>query len=638
MTKLAVRFLVAAVALCAQTVSAQVLHPLEASVAITDPAVLREMEKQGLGIGAYMNNEKAVISNATLSGLPAFKPVFDSLARELKNYEAANSGTGVGTRFGKRLFDVDYLTTGLARFALVGVINRMDRGYAFPEACGETRLIYRLAYRVENNGEEVFSRLPMTINLVLKARGPDSRLSCAEIARRWLSMPMGASSELVKDLLSDDGPLASSLRAGNQALRLELNMQIVRWPAAVRPDFGGHAEYLFKVYDWVSETKSYRETTLENQIDRDKLAKSPELMKKLKAWMLDPANVAKLDSGTLIIPEEFLAKRAISTAPGGLTRSGNRPFFKLFDNSELEKAIARVPGLMNIKSVNGFNRRLTDVTCAGCHQTRAIGGFHFMGRDPLLKYPGNSVYVPGSAHFFGDLPRRQDILKTIAQEKAPDYSKGFSSRPQTHRSGMLKSSGLMNGWGAHCSNSNDPSFKDWSCGEGLICKVLLANPLEPGIGVCMPDPKGKRQIGDPMEAGTVNSSAFGADKYTLGEKFPLPDPAKQVASPMSSQGGQKTGGFPNGAIRTKTCDDLPKEAVCGSLPAAKSGFNDCVASGKNFVQCIREFAAGVGLRGCDTMNPCRDDYICSESYEKGRGACVPPYFLFQFRVDGHPIK
>lgn len=30
----------------------------------------------------------------------------------------------------------------------------------------------------------------------------------------------------------------------------------------------------------------------------------------------------------------------------------------------------------------------------------------------------------------------------------------------------------------------------------------------------------------------------------------------------------------------------------------------------------------------------RDDYICARTPD-GNGACIPPYFLFQLRVDGH---
>ena len=48
---------------------------------------------------------------------------------------------------------------------------------------------------------------------------------------------------------------------------------------------------------------------------------------------------------------------------------------------------------------------------------------------------------------------------------------------------------------------------------------------------------------------------------------------------------------------------------------------------------IRRLVAG--LRACDAATPCRDDYLCVR-LDAGRGACIPPYFVFQMRVDGHP--
>jgi hypothetical protein len=41
------------------------------------------------------------------------------------------------------------------------------------------------------------------------------------------------------------------------------------------------------------------------------------------------------------------------------------------------------------------------------------------------------------------------------------------------------------------------------------------------------------------------------------------------------------------------------------------------------------------LRACDADQPCRDDYLCALT-PAGKGACLPPYFVFQMRVDGHP--
>ena len=75
--------------------------------------------------------------------------------------------------------------------------------------------------------------------------------------------------------------------------------------------------------------------------------------------------------------------------------------------------------MQNIRSVAGFERRLNDITCSGCHQTRGIGGFHFPGVDWMAAKPSNSTVVPASPHFFGDQVRRRDILTAMRDGKTP---------------------------------------------------------------------------------------------------------------------------------------------------------------------------------------------------------------------------
>ena len=99
----------------------------------------------------------------------------------------------------------------------------------------------------------------------------------------------------------------------------------------------------------------------------------------------------------------------------------------------LKKAAERGVTLQNIRSVAGFERRLNDMTCSGCHQTRGIGGFHFPGVDWMAAKPDNSTVVPASPHFFGDQIRRRDILTALRDGRPPDYSRGFSSRPAIAR-------------------------------------------------------------------------------------------------------------------------------------------------------------------------------------------------------------
>ena len=118
------------------------------------------------------------------------------------------------------------------------------------------------------------------------------------------------------------------------------------------------------------------------------------------------------------------------------------------------------------------------MTCTGCHQTRGIGGFHFPGVDWTAAKPSNSIVVPASPHFFGDQVRRRDILTAFGEAKPPDFSRGFSSRPQSRGSTELAGTEYEDGWGAHCyvqhakAAENDASFRAWSCAEGLVCQAM----------------------------------------------------------------------------------------------------------------------------------------------------------------------
>jgi hypothetical protein len=152
----------------------------------------------------------------------------------------------------------------------------------------------------------------------------------------------------------------------------------------------------------------------------------------------------------------------------------------------------------------------------------------------------------------------------------------------------------------------------------------------------------------------------------------------------------ETGGFPSGMLRLSECSGLPDHATCGLV--ASTGFNDCIkklATDHRYTMktCFAHFTSYAGLRACDAASPCRDDYICvkpMEGYGPGeaqmsfqlrrqtlanslffkeitgrdyrpedyygqlmpdatwisrkdqRGLCIPPYFVFQFRADGHP--
>ncbi|MFK4651392.1 hypothetical protein ABIF97_001326 [Bradyrhizobium japonicum] len=406
---------------------------------------------------------------------------------------------GVGEGFDVQLFDRANLKSRDTRFVLAGIVNRMDRAYVSEEACGEVRLIYRLVrFESKPEGGKTATRLPMTFNLVMKAR--DARqtdangkpVTCTEVARRWL------------DNGDWQGLIGSGTSPSDAMLdRIETNIQISIAPKSALHDF--RSDYLLKVFKYNAATKTFAESTLENQIDRDRILADNDLRRDFKTWLLAPENLREFDRGTVLIPETFLAKAAVVPTPAGLDASPLQPEFGMVQGEDrdsnrgepvftdndvvgaLKQAAARGIDMQNIRSIAGFQRRLNDVTCAGCHQTRGIGGFHFPGVDWLADKPSNSTIVPASPHFFGDQVRRRDILTAFAAGKRPDFSRGFASRPQTRGSGELAGTEYQDGWGAHCSLQNagsgapDKSFTSWSCAKGLTCQAAAASSR---IGMC----------------------------------------------------------------------------------------------------------------------------------------------------------
>jgi hypothetical protein len=101
--------------------------------------------------------------------------------------------------------------------------------------------------------------------------------------------------------------------------------------------------------------------------------------------------------------------------------------------------------------------------------------------------PSNATVVPASPHFFGDQVRRRDILTSLRDWKRPDYSRGFSSRPQLRGSTELAGTEYEDGWGAHCylqnanASENDKSFRSWTCAEGLACQAASQSTR---MGMC----------------------------------------------------------------------------------------------------------------------------------------------------------
>lgn len=571
------------------------------------PDVLMALERDhGLGFDALL---------ADPSPMPAIE-------RSLKRTLAANRAedperTGVGLRHGHRQFDLAWLSAEDTRFELIAVVNRMDRQVFARELddaadyLGETRLIYRLAYTREQRGVVVDSRLPMTINVVFwqppakDADGTDARRAVQD---RWRLAPDTAPAEQAAWLRA--GALAPEHLADAYLEAVEINVQTERWPATIRPDMAGHAEYSLQVFHRDGdEGLGWRAVALENT---PRVNLNPRDRAALLAWLRAPEQRRAIDDGTLLVPERFLDSRAVSVTPLSFAREANRSYSQLFATDDF--ADYDFTGMQQVRSPAALLRRLDGLTCHGCHESRSIAGFHVLGveRDPDKLV--DALFVSNSPHLEGELLRRAAWHESLADGEATSEARPLSERE--HVSGA---------WGTHCG-LGDPGFADWTCEPGLACTALA----DPEVGTCLePEPAGP---GGVCELGRIKPRA---DHHR--DRVKKLEPADQPGCVDYGVCNDNRVGFPGGMCAT-TCEAVAdsETAACGVIPNLRR-FNDCLSAGRPFANCIEETVSPAGMRACTTDAPCRDDYICARSSGE-TGACLPPYFLFQLRVDGHPAK
>jgi hypothetical protein len=572
------------------------------NVFINDPAVLSSLENNGFSLANAFSGD----DGSTLS-LSSTSPRFESLVRvveaDIAEFKAADRSAGVGLAYSHRLFDVRWLRSAAASFKLVAVTNRIDEYESTPGSCGEVRFVYRLMY----SSRQGSSRLPMT--LIVAREQPTVGGYCTETARKWTGVNGTATGYL-------RGPLAGL----KPASRIELNLQSVRWPAVARSSFGGYAEYLMRVLK-INAT-DVTPQPLKNTISPTLTAAQKT---ELAQWIRD--NLAKIDTGHAVIPTRFLATRAISVSPRGLARGANRPFLAAYPNPEQTFGSVDFSSRALIKSPAGLVRRLDTMTCQGCHQSRGLAGFHILGQEGADGSRTNGIEVGSSPHLNDELAWRQTFLTRAAAGYWLTTPRPFAERVAS----------VAGKYGAHCALDSDASFSAWTCASGYKCADLNGEE----IGVCVKD--GRPGAGDACETSSVTYSPDSLDDAVQGFTTLTCGTMPSGRAGYCNHSGTRPhtpsqfGGFPNGSCsgRCSRMGVVTDDAICGAQPP--NGFNDCIGRGKPFEECLANASAAYRRR-CDAQTPCGDDYVCASvpGAPSGVGACMPPYFVFQVRVDGHP--
>jgi hypothetical protein len=535
---------------------------------VDDPRTLLALEERGLSFARVVGKDGlAVIHQA----------VTDDMAELTKSAPADSP---------RRPFHPEWLTRG--SFELVGVVNRIDRRAFDPTTCGEVRLVYRLALKGK---KRPITRLPMTVNVRIpqpKPRGAD----CRAVAERWLSTPDVAG--LVNEL--------------PRPTKIEINFQSIHVPATEQ-DMDDNAEYVLRAFD-VDGRKLVRGHLFNTpRADLDQNGRA-----KLLAWI--EGHLAEIDEGTAVVPDELLATRITSVSPRGLVHPANRPFSQLVGEPRAaighlaleQRARARTPELLL--------RRLDELTCVGCHQTRGIAGFHLLGEERDAQVTFNALAVGHSPHLGADLGWRALDLASVAKgERAP--VRPFAAFPDGRE-------------GAECGLV--PGLAAFPCAPELVCRDIHHGTW----GICARK-EGGTHAGEPCEDVDVTP-----DPRLLGALVRGHGPDATCPAPI---GAATKGAFcaPNwlgftGGMCSETCSrlgDVQGGSICAPLPSA--GYEaDCFRSREPIETCLDRHFAFARVARCDAATPCRDDYGCARvsGAPAGTGGCVPPYFIFQARVDG----
>ena len=576
-------------------------RPDDYEVALRDPELLAALEAKGFGLSELVHGAEAR-TTAELNRLSGFASIFDVLRADVRAAKTSHPLARVTSSDGYRLFDERWFDSHEMRFVLSGVFNRLDRRAFYPETCGEIRFLYRLAYQTKHAGAPMAGRLPLTMNVVFLVRGDQS---CRAVARTW-QIPRDARGAAALPRLFTGGPLAQSERERWTLKSIETNLQTFRIQSFAHPTLAGHIDYVLRVFHAKGDPRdAFEAVPMENMPDVARLSANPKLRAELLHTLKNPTVLAAIDQGTLNLPERFLATRALSVSPRGLTRAANRPFRTLFEDADF--ANLPLEGTRTIRSPAALIRRLDGATCSGCHQSRSIAGFHHVGNDSP-EHPAFDALVSGSsAHLENDLERRRLYVSRVAAGETTDEYRPIPERQ-----------GTGSGFGAPCG-LGDHGFSDWTCDGGLRCEKLE----DTEIGTCVAD----RAIGSPCQYGEVVSRPKPLRDHVAG--------MKKLACDERQFCHDNRSGFPLGACEA-ACNSGSTAATCADFLDADA-FQSCLRSKKTFEACAKQHVFGAGLRACDGDDPCRQDYVCVRSRTPGVGACVPPYFVYQLRLDGYPL-
>lgn len=325
------------------------------------------------------------------------------------------------------------------RFVLVGVANRIDRRDVRADTCGETRLIYRLAY--DQDGE--VQRLPMSLNVVY--RQPDDGEGCTRAAGSWM---IDAQDDPVAALSAEGGPLHRDAFELDNLLAVETNIRI-------HDDLRARGANEMKVFEYDASDARLRSADLEFEPYTKALLSRGAVIR----WLTTPGVMDNVELGIPTPLDEIMnTDWARVRVPWNSSSSAFSTMWRR--HGFLEEIQLPSEGLTS--TPEGLTHRLDGMSCSGCHQSRSIAGFHLAGEGGVDGLVGGV-----SAHLLSEIAWREAYVTALASGGTPERAR------KLHDDGPP-------GLGRLCSRDGSP-VPDYVCNAGFACTEVPGS----SFGVCL---------------------------------------------------------------------------------------------------------------------------------------------------------
>ncbi len=268
----------------------------------------------------------------------------------------------------------------------------------------------------------------------------------------------------------------------------------------------------------------------------------------------------------------------------------------------------------------------------------------------------NRVLIGYSPHLHAERARRTAYAEAVAAGREPNRYRPLPLAPAAQWSGEGVPAFQRSGLGQACLPDSQRRHvaAGFTCEGRATCQELAENAaLGVSFGQCVLNDKRDEFSGQACLTGRIATDPI----RPWLDRFAVTGQVNSRAARINARDHTcrpPVGGAPAG-LAYRQCDEndrrfaafrpgqTPPNEICGF--AGGRAFDICVAT-NDFAGCL----GGSIVRGmratCSAERLCREDFMCqalpADLPEVGRvaglGYCSPTYFLFQMRLDGHPIR